>query len=71
MTAHVREVQTLLARWKYDANAAVNGRETKPRVYGGRQLFPDLTGAFDATPREHLWDAFRLLVLPQDLTLLY
>ena len=30
----------------------------------------DLTGAFDATPREHLWEAFRLLNLPEDLVLL-
>ena len=63
VTAHVREVQTPLARWKYDANTAGNGREQKPRVYGGCQLFLDLTGAFDAMPREHLWDAFRLLNL--------
>ena len=57
--AHVREVQTLLARWKYDANAPVNDRATRPKVYGGCQLFLDLTGAFDAMPREHLRDAFQ------------
>ena len=68
VTAHVREVQTLLARWKYDANSTVRGN--KVRVYGGCQLFLDLTGAFDAMPREHLWEAFRLLNLPEDLVLL-
>ena len=70
VTAHVREVQTLLARWKYDANAPVNDRATRPKVYGGCQLFLDLTGAFDAMPREHLRDAFRLLQLPEDIILL-
>ena len=70
VTAHVREVQTLLAHWKYDANAPVNDRASRPKVYGGCQLFLDLTGAFEATPREHLWDAFRLLKLPEDIILL-
>ena len=70
VTSHVREVQTLLARWKYDANASVNDRATRPKVYGGCQLFLDLTGAFDAMPREHLRDAVRLLQLPEDIILL-
>ena len=60
----------MLDRWKYDANAPVNDRESRPKVYGGCQLFLDLTGAFDAMPREHLWDAFRLLKLPDDIILL-
>ena len=44
VTAHVREVQTLLARWKYDANSTVRGDSGRPKVYGGCQLFLDLTG---------------------------
>ena len=39
VTAHVREVQDLLARWKYDANSTVRGDSGRPRVYGGCQLF--------------------------------
>ena len=70
VTAHVHEVQALLARWKYDANSTVRGDSGRPKIYGGCQLFLDLTGAFDAMPREHLLDAFRLLNLPEELILL-
>lgn len=42
----------------------------KNLVFGGRQLFLDMMGAFDAMPREHLQEAFCLLGLPSDLSAL-
>ena len=66
--AHSREVSELHRRWRYDASQ-VNGHGGKrPLLFGGCQLFLDLTGAFDAMPREHLAAAFSLLGLPNELT---
>ena len=65
--AHVRKVQALHHRWRYDANQRADERTTRPHVFGGCQLFLDLTGAFDAMPREHLYSAFSLIGLPHDL----
>ena len=65
--AHVREVQALHHRWRYDANKRNEMGTQRPLVFGGCQLFLDLTGAFDAMPREHLYSAFALLGLPIEL----
>ena len=65
--AHVRKVQALHHRWRYDANQRADERTTRPQVFGGCQLLLDLTGAFDAMPREHLYSAFSLIGLPHDL----
>lgn len=40
---------------------------TFPPCFGGCQLFLDLTGVFDATRRQHLWAALKLLELPMEL----
>ena len=68
--AHARAVQALHHKWRYEAGKVQAPGETKPQVFGGCQLFLDMTGAFDAMPREHLQEAFKLLGLPQDLSAL-
>ena len=57
--AHVKAVQGLHQQWKYDAGQVKAPGIKRPLVYGGCQLFLDMTGAFDAMPREHLKEAFR------------
>ena len=66
--SHSREVSELHRRWRYDAGQVNSQGGKRPVVFGGCQLFLDLTGAFDAMPREHLAAAFSLLGLPYDLT---
>ena len=68
--AHARTVQALHYKWRYEAGKVQVPGEEKPLVFGGCQLFLDMTGAFDAMPREHLQEAFHLLGLPQDLSAL-
>ena len=68
--AHARAVQALHHQWRYEAGKEKEPGAKTPLVFGGCQLFLDMTGAFEAMPREHLQEAFCLLGLPQDLSAL-
>ena len=63
--AHVQAVEQLRDRWRYNASYdAPPSAGRKPHLYGGCQLFLDLTQAFDHTPRDSLQQAFELLHIP-------
>ena len=63
--SHVREVASMTERWRYNASRSeLNAEGPRPMLYGGCQLFLDLTQAFDHMPRSSLMQAFDLLQIP-------
>ena len=52
----------------YNAGRLRVTEKGKPKLYGGCQLFVDLTQAFDIMPREALHTAFEILQIPNSVS---
>ena len=65
---HAQEVRELSDRWRYHAGRLNRPEGARPTLYGGCQLFLDLTQAFDHMPRQSLQAAFDQLGIPIPLS---